>query len=84
MAGSMRIDFHNEGFDEVRRDPAVEVELMTRGHAIAEAAGGEPDFLVLSEPSKSRARVVVITATPAAKIAEATDRSLTRALDAGR
>lgn len=84
MAGSMRIEFHNEGFDELRRGAAIEAVLMASGRAIAEAAGGEPDFAVISEPSKSRARVVVITATPAAKIAEATDRSLTRALDAGR
>lgn len=79
-----RLQFHHEGFDELRRSPGVRAELETRGRAIAEAAGGGEDFEVVSELTKSRARVVVITATEEGKRLEAEDRALTRAFDAGR
>lgn len=84
MAGSFKLELNIPGFNELRNSPAVLDELTKRGKSIAQAAGGEPDFAVISQNTKSRARVVVITATPKAMRAEATDRSLTRALDAGR
>ncbi len=79
-----RIEFHNAGFNELRRSPEVRAELERRGSAIAEAAGGAEDFEVVSTLTKSRARVVVVTATARAKQLEAEDRALTSALDAGR
>lgn len=72
------------GFNEARNDPTVQAELHRRGEAIAAAAGGAPDFLVIDDPNRTRARVVVVTATPKAMEAEATHRTLTRAFDAGR
>jgi hypothetical protein len=84
MAEQLRLVFHHDAFDELRRSDPVRLELERRGKQIAKAAGGEPDFEVQSGLHKSRARVVVITATPKAMEAEATHHVLTRALDAGR
>lgn len=82
--GISKVKFHYDGFDALRKDPAVEAELMRRGKAIADAAGGEPDFIVISDPTPSRARVVVVTATAKAMAEEASNRTLTNALSAGR
>jgi hypothetical protein len=84
MAGTMRIEWNIPGFNALRKDPAVEAELLRRGRAIAERAGGEPDFAVKVASNPSRARVIVVTDTTVARELEATERSLTRALDAGR
>lgn len=79
-----KLRFHNEGFDELRKSPAVSAELARRGHAIAQAAGGEPDFAVIVTENSSRARVIVTTANIDGMVAEATDRALTNALSAGQ
>lgn len=84
MARGVRIDFDYAAFDEFRSQGEIQSALHSTGERIAEAAGGEPDFLVIDEPSSSRARVVVLTATAKAMNKEATKRSLTKALDAGR
>lgn len=84
MADGFRFDIEVSGFDEFRRSQAVNDALVAAGQRIAEAAGGAPDFEVEQRMSKSRARVLVRTATPDGMRAEATDRALTRALDAGR
>jgi hypothetical protein len=79
-----RLKVHNDGFNEVRTAPAIVDDLLARGHRIASAAGGEPDFVVHESSNATRARVVVVTATAKGMEAEAHDRKLTRALDAGR
>lgn len=79
---AFRLEIHNEGFAEVRK--SLQGELHAMGERIAAAAGGAPDFEVIDSPGRDRARVVVVTATPEGMLAEATDRALTRALDAGR
>lgn len=79
-----RLQIYPEGFNQVRKSAEVQAELRRRAEAIAAAAGGGEDFVVVDSPSSTRARVVVITATPQAMLAEATDRALTRAFDAGR
>ncbi|MFJ4166290.1 hypothetical protein ACIPY5_12100 [Microbacterium sp. NPDC089698] len=84
MADGFRFEIDVAGFDAFRRSQPVNDELVAAGQRIAQAAGGAPDFEVVQRPSKSRARVLVRTATPAGMAAEATDRALTRALDAGR
>lgn len=85
MAGKLkRIQFHYEGFDALRKSSEVSGELARRGEAIAQAAGGDPDFVVEVGENASRARVVVITATVEGMVAEATQRTLTNALSAGR
>lgn len=79
-----KIKFHYEGFNELRKSPEIAGDLHRRGEAIAQAAGGGEDFVVIDAPSSSRARAIVATATVDGMLAEARDRSLTRALDAGR
>lgn len=84
MASKFRLQIHPEGFNEARKDPRVQGDLDRRAEAIAAAAGGGEDFVAHSSPTSTRARSVVITATVDGMLAEATDRALTRALDAGR
>lgn len=79
-----KLQIHPEGFNEARRDARLQEELNKRGQAIADAAGGLPDFEVIDEPTPTRARVVVITATVDGMLAEMNDRALTKAFDAGR
>lgn len=83
MADTFRFVIDVAGFDAFRRSQPVRDVLVAAGHAIADAAGGAPDFEVVERPSKSRARVLVKTATVAGMQAEATNRALTRALSAG-
>lgn len=68
---------------ELLKSPEVRADLLRRAHAI-EAAAGNGSYDVTPSTTPSRARVSVGTADYAARKAEATDRALTRALDAGR
>lgn len=79
-----KITYHYAAFNHVRKSAGVREALASAGHAIADAAGGEPNFVVVETENASRARVLVITATAEAMTAEATDRRLTTALNAGR
>ena len=80
---STRLVLNRAGFNAMRKDPAVVAELQRRARAIADAAG---EGVEVEDPylGRSRARVTVRTATNAARRAEATDRALSSALDAGR
>lgn len=82
--GKFTLEVDIDGFNSIRNDPGVAAELLKLGERIAAAAGGAPDYVVVNSPTKSRARVVVITATAAAKRAEATNRTLTRAFGTAR
>ena len=82
--GKARIKFHYDQFALLRSSPAIQAEVDARAQAIADAAGGGEDFKAIPSPSKSRARSVVVTASMQAKIAEANDRALSMALEAGR
>lgn len=68
--------------------PTVAADLLRRGNAIAAAADGAANdpggHRVISETGEHRARVAVVTATPKAMWKEATQRSLSSALGAGR
>ncbi|WP_025158907.1 hypothetical protein [Leifsonia aquatica] len=79
-----RVEIDIAGFNEARRDPAIQAELHRMGAQIAAAAGGAPDFEVIDSPSATRARVVVKTATVEGRRAEAIDRALSRAINAHR
>lgn len=79
-----RFRLNPKGFDQFRRSQPIRDLLYLSGTNIAEAAGGQTDFHVIETQNKSRARVLVITATNTARLAEAKHRALTRALDAGR
>lgn len=66
------------------KSPEVLADLERRANAIAAAAGGSPDYEVDSRLGAERARASVVTATAEAMRDEATSRTLTRAIDAGR
>lgn len=84
MAGSARITLNSAAVVALLKSEEVQAELLRRGEAIQAAAGGAPDFDVLAVVGRQRAAVYVSTATIDGMRAEATDRALTRALDAGR
>lgn len=82
MAIPGRIVLHRKGMRELLRSPEVLADLERRAKKIADVAGDgmEPSAMV----GRNRARASVITGTKAAREAEATRRSLTRSIDAGR
>lgn len=76
------IKLNRANIAKVLKSAEVQADLKRRGDRIAETAGpgNEAEVFV----GRTRARVTVRTATTEARIAEATGRTLTRALDAGR
>jgi len=70
------------GFNRLRNEPGVVADLKHRAQAVADAAGEGHLSEVLT--GKTRARSQVVTATYDARRREATDRNLTRAIDAAR
>lgn len=65
----------------LRGRPAAEV-VRKRGQNIADAAG--PGNEVYVNTGRNRVRAAVVTATDEARKSEATNRTLSRAIDAGR
>lgn len=88
MASNLRIVVNPKGVDQLLKSPEVLGDLERRGRAIAAAADGNTgrpgDHRVESEIGSKRARVAVITDTFNAMHREADQRTLSRALDAGR
>lgn len=84
MAQSIRIKLNSAGVVALLQSQAVADDLARRGERIAEAAGGEPDFESRVTQNRDRSVVFVTTASIDGRRAEAEDRALTRALDAGR
>lgn len=82
MAGTVRVVLNSAGVRALLRSEAVRADLERRAKAIAEAAG--EGFVAESRITGLRARASVRTDTADARAAEATDRALTRAIDAGR
>lgn len=78
----MRIDLNGPAIDELLKSQEVQDDLERRGRAIAEQAGQGMEVEVTV--GATRARASIRTGTTEARIAEATDRTLTSALDAGR
>lgn len=79
---SVRVVLNRKNVRELLRSEAVRRDLERRAQNIAAAAG--PGHIVDSQIGRNRARAAVITATFDAMRAEARDRNLTRAIDAGR
>lgn len=95
-----KVTVKKAGLARLRTDPAVMADLLRRGKNIqnagndnTRAAGYDPAYKDLpgmeldsgtGKGSNRRARVSVRTATRAAMEAEATDRALSRAIQAGR
>ena len=76
------IKLNSAGIRQLLKSPEMAAELERRAQAIADAAGDGHRVEVSETPT--RARAVVITDSTEARIAEAKDRTLTRAIDAGR
>lgn len=73
---------NEEGIRELLRSTEMADHLKDRAEKIAAAAG--PGHEVRTDDGPNRARASVVTATPEAMRSEATNRTLTRAIDAGR
>ena len=81
----MRLVLNKPGVRAMLRSPGVRADLKRRAQAIADAAGGEElGFEADSRIGRNRARATAITRTPTAEYLEATERRLTRSIDAGR
>ena len=79
---SVRIVLNRKGVRELLRGSEIQADLARRARNIASAAG--PGHEVDSEVGRNRARASVRTDTFEAAHDEATTRSLTRSIDAGR
>lgn len=77
-----RVEIIPAGVRATLQAPGVLDDLRARAERIAEAAG--PGMEVSSQIGATRARASVVTATTEARRAEAVDRALTSAIDAGR
>lgn len=77
-----KIRFNYDGFNAVRRSEGVKQDLQARAERIAAAAG--PGFETRATINPGRAGVLVYAESYEAAVAEATDKALTRAIDAGR
>lgn len=81
--GKVDVKLSSKGFRELLNSPGVIKDLKARAEKIAAAAGPGMETTE-AKAGPNRADVEVYTATYAAKRAEAENRTLTRAIDAGR
>ncbi len=82
MPSNIRVEMNRRGVTELLKSAEVQADLERRAKAIAEAAG--PGMEVDVRVGKTRARASVRTETFEAILSEATDKTLTKAIDAGR
>ncbi len=82
MASQVRIEVNSAGIQALLKSEEVQALLKAKAERIAAAAGEGME--ASSRIGATRARASVITATSAARRAEAVDRALTAAIDAGR
>ena len=97
--GSVKIEFHYDGFNELRKSYQSEIDALGEGFAASACAmadmsegdsvrGGQIDaseepFAYESKPNATRARGVVKTSTFKGRWAQAKDDVLTRAVLGG-
>lgn len=79
---ALKVKLNRAGVRSLLRSSAMSADLEARARRIAAAAGA--GFEVTTTTGPTRARAEVTTATFEARHAEASDRALTRAIDAGR
>jgi len=82
VAEKIRIEINSAGIQALLKSSEVQELLKAKADRIAAAAGEGME--VTSRIGATRARASVVTATRAARKAEAEDRALTTAIDAGR
>lgn len=78
----IRVKLNHSAVRQLLRSGDVEADLVRRGRAIAAAAG--EGYETQPWVGRNRTRVTIRTATTEARIDEATDHSLMRAIGAGR
>ena len=79
---SAKVVLNRKAVRDLLRSEEVRADLARRAEQIAAAAGD--GHRVESGVGRNRARAAVVTDTADARRREATDRSLTAAIDAGR
>lgn len=79
---AVTVKLNRAGVQALLKDPRILADLRRRADAIARAAG--EGHTVDAQIGRTRARAEVVTDTFEAKHAEATRRTLTSAIDAGR
>ncbi len=79
-----KLEIEPAGFNEARRGAGPTGTLRAAGERIVAAAGGAPDYELIEASSATRARFIIRTATAKARRAEAVDRTLSKAFNAGR
>lgn len=86
MANGFRIELNRAEDAKLLKGPEIQADLARRAAAIAAraAANGGGTYGHNVQVGRSRARAIVFTEDFAAMEDEATDRTLTRAVDAGR
>ena len=82
MAKKVRIEMNAKAIRKLLRSPEVRADLERRARNIANAAG--KGFAADSIVTSKRARAMVYTSSYEGMRAEAEQRALTRAIDAGR
>lgn len=83
MATKIKIEMIPSGFVETMRSAEVRADLKARAERIRDATGVE-GFEVIETDNAGRSGALVVAATIQARRAEAKDKVLTRAIDAGR
>lgn len=79
--GRVRVEIDDKGIKALLKDPRVKRDMKRRAEAIAAAAG--PGHGVEMDDSGDRSRASVVTRTREAKLREARDRALSRAVRTG-
>lgn len=82
MARDVKVEINKAGAAALLKSPGIGNDLLRRARRIAAVAG--PGMVASGQVGRTRARAGVVTATAEAMAAEARERRLTRALDAGR
>ena len=85
MGTKVRIEFLSEGFREVLNSHEVEAELLRRAQRIANAAGPGFEASVYQGSFGGGRHVASVRTTDhESRLAEAEDKALSHAIDAGR
>lgn len=88
MASKIRIELNSAGITQLLSSDDVRYNLLQRAQAMADAAGGEPDFEASSwvgrDRTGGRAMAMVKTGSAEGRRLAAEEQALERAIDAGR
>lgn len=84
MAKNVRMEYRDAAFQEMAYSANGIAAIAGPAERIADAAGPGVEFEVWDNPGNDRPAAVAITRSYEARRNEARNRSLTRAIDAGR